>query len=326
MNTHSVTALANPNIAFIKYWGNRDPELRLPANSSLSMNLDGLFTTTRVVFDSSLPSDRLKLNGAQVSGPPLERVQRFLEQVRRMAGADCKCAVDSLNNFPTGSGIASSASAFAALSLAATAALGLDLSEQELSRLARLGSGSACRSIPAGFVEWQAGEGNPDSYAFSIASPDHWDLVDIVVITSRIHKPVGSSQGHILADTSPLQKARVEDAPRRLEVCRSAVLERDFDTLARVVEQDCLMMHAVMMTSHPRLVYWKPATLAVMEAVQGWRRDGIPVCFTIDAGPNVHLLAPGDQAEFVAEMASKLPGVEGILTARPGGAAQVISE
>ena len=184
----SATAQAFPNIAFIKYWGNRDEALRMPANGSISMNLDGLFTRTTVSFQPSLPFDELVINGRDVSGPGLGRVSAILDLIRGMAKIEEQAEVVSENNFPSGAGIASSASAFAALALAAGKAAGLNLSERELSRLARRGSGSAARSIPTGFVEWQAGTSDEDSFAFSIAPPEHWALTDCIAIISAVHK------------------------------------------------------------------------------------------------------------------------------------------
>ena len=184
MSTHTATAQAHPNIAFIKYWGDRDNALRLPVNGSISMNLDGLFTRTSVSFQPSLGFDELIINGHEVMGKGLERVSAILDIVRQSAGIGMKAEVVSENNFPTGAGIASSASAFAALALAATKAAGLDWSESQISRLARLGSGSASRSIPTGFVEWEMGSGDEDCYAVSIAPPEHWALADCVAIVS----------------------------------------------------------------------------------------------------------------------------------------------
>jgi diphosphomevalonate decarboxylase len=320
----TATAQSHPNIAFIKYWGNRDAGLRLPANGSISMNLDGLFTQTRVTFEPSLDEDRLTINGKPAGGVTLQRVSAFLDCVRQMSGLWHYARVDSTNNFPLGAGIASSASAFAALSLAASAAAGLKLDLRDLSRLARRGSGSACRSVPYGYVEWQAGEDNETSYAFSIAPPEHWHLTDCIAMISRTHKPTGSTEGHALAVTSPLQQARVEDTPRRLQICRRAIAERDFETLARIIELDCHLMHAVMMTSTPPLLYWQPTTLAVMHAVQRWRADGTPICYTVDAGPNVHVLCPSEAASRVAVQLGQISGVTGVLTALPGGATRLI--
>jgi len=318
----SATALAHPNIALIKYWGNRDNDLRLPMNGSISMNLDGLFARTIVTFDSSLRADALTINGHNVSGKGLERVSFILDLVRAAAGTRDPASVTSENNFPTGAGIASSAAAFAALALAASKAAGLNLSEPQLSRLARRGSGSACRSIPGGFVEWTVGAGDEDSFAKSIAPPEHWDLADCVTVVSAGHKKTGSTEGHAIAGTSPLQAARVTDSPRRLDLCRRAVMERDFEALASIVELDSDMMHAVMMTSTPALHYWESASVAVMQAVRDWRAEGLPVCYTVDAGPNVHVLCPLGVKDEAEKRLRKIPGVLNVLTARAGGPAK----
>jgi diphosphomevalonate decarboxylase len=314
-------ALAHPNIALIKYWGNRDEALRLPANGSISINLDGLFTRTQVSFDPSLKQDSLELDGQRVRGPGLARVSELLDLVRGMAGIKACAQVISENNFPAGAGIASSASAFAALALAASRAAGLDLSERDLSRLARRGSGSAARSIPGGFVEWQAGVGDEDSFAFSIAPPEHWALADCIAIVDAAPKGTGSTEGHALAGTSPLQAARVADAPRRLAVCRAAIREHNFEALAAVVELDSDLMHAVMMTSTPGLHYWQPGSLAVMDAVRSWRAGGMAACYTVDAGANVHVICLADQVPAVIERLRALAGVREVLAAGVGGPA-----
>jgi diphosphomevalonate decarboxylase len=325
MKTHSATALAHPNIALIKYWGNRDNNLRLPSTGSISMNLDGLLTRTTVTFSASLNADSLCISDKLVTGPGLERVRLFLDLVRELADTNERAEVVSENNFPSGTGIASSASAFAALALAGSKAAGLELSERELSRLARRGSGSASRSIPGGFVEWYMGKNDKESYAETIAPPEYWDLVDCVAILSREHKQTGSAAGHPLASTSPLQEARVADAPRRLDLCRRAILERDFEALAAIVELDSDMMHAVMMTSTPGLFYWKPASVVVMGAVREWRKRGIPVFYTVDAGPNIHVICPRGYIGETEKNLRELPGVQDVLVAGVGGPARIVS-
>ena len=320
----TASAAAHPNIAFIKYWGNRDQILRIPANGSLSMNLAPLETRTTVSFDTDLKSDQLVLNGQSADEASLHRASALLDRVRALAEIDTFARVTSDNSFPTGAGIASSASAFAALSLAAVTSLGLQLSERQLSALARTGSGSASRSIPGGFVEWKAGNDHDSSYAETIAPPGHWDLVDFVVLVSREHKAVISSDGHQLAGSSPLQGARVEDADRRLDICRKALLDADFPTFAEIVELDSTLMHSVMMTSTPSLYYWEPGTLEIMNAVRSWRASGLPVCFTIDAGPNVHLICPASASDAVRRKISALVNVKSILTCTPGGPAWLL--
>jgi diphosphomevalonate decarboxylase len=326
MPSSSASALAHPNIAFIKYWGNRDHRLRIPINGSLSMNLDGLHTRTTVAFDDTLTGDMVVLNKAAAAPEAAARVIDHLNRVRALAGIKTFAYVESENNFPSGTGIASSASGLAALSLAASAAAGLNLSERELTILARQGSGSASRSVPGGFVEWQVGNeaDGSDSYAFSIAQPDHWALVDCVAIVSQAHKEVGSTGGHALAHTSPLQQARIDDTPRRLNACRAALLARDFGQFAKTVEEDSTIMHAIMMTSRPPLYYWQPPTLAILEAVRRWRAEGLAACATIDAGPNVHVITPAENKDEVVSRLSALPGIGNVLTAAPGGPAVLI--
>ncbi len=318
------TAIAHPNIAFIKYWGNRDDALRLPLNGSISMNLSGLESRTTVQFDEALEHDTFELNGEFQSSASLQRVSQFLDYVRRLVGSTSYARVSSTNNFPTGAGIASSASAFAALALAASKAAGLDLDQKDLSRLARLGSGSACRSVPDGFVEWLPGKDDASSYAVSIAPKDHWGLVDAVAVVSQEHKPIGSTSGHKLAHTSPLNAQRVLDAPERLKNCRDALLERDFAGFADVVELDSNYMHAVMRTSNPPLVYWEPATEVLLWQVWQWRKQGHAVCATVDAGPNVHVLALANERDWLQKALLELPGVKNVLIGEPADGARLV--
>lgn len=316
-------ARANSNIAFIKYWGNRDERLRLPQNSSLSMNLEGVFTTTRVTWEPNLLRDQLTLNGQRADEGALARVSEHLTMLRHHFGIDLYAQVISENNFPMGAGIASSASSFAALTVAAVEAAHLTVSERELTTIARLGSGSASRSVPAGFVEWFKGDSHDTSYAESFAPAAHWTLVDVVAIVSSSHKEVGSRQGHTTANTSDLQPARVAGAELRLKLCKQAVLERDFMTFAEVVELDSNLMHAVMMTSQPPLFYWQPASLTVMERVRQLRHDGVQVCYTLDAGPNVHCLCMAEDQEQVEQALRQITGVMDVRTASVGGGAAI---
>jgi len=323
MSTYTSTALAHPNIAFIKYWGNRDNALRLPSNGSISMNLDGLFTRTTVTFNSS-QYDSLTINDRAVIGKGLDRVSSILDLVRGIANINERAEVSSVNNFPAGAGIASSAAAFAALALASSRAAGLILSEGQLSRLARRGSGSASRSIPGGFVEWHMGAGDDDCVAVSIASVDYWNLTDCVAIVNAAHKKTGSTEGHALAGTSPLQNARVADATRRIEICRKAILNKDFEAFANIIEHDSDMMHAVMMTSTPPLMYWQAATVGIFQEVRAWRANGLPVGYTVDAGANVHVLCLSEYSKEVEKRLRELPGVSDVLVAGVGGAAQIL--
>jgi diphosphomevalonate decarboxylase len=319
------TAQAHPNIAFIKYWGNADDQLRLPVNPSISMNLDGLYAQTTVTWDSALAEDEFTLNGESQLGESLRRVSTHLDILRKRLARNDRAKVESSNNFPTGAGIASSAAAFAALTVAGVGAAGVKLEERELTTLARLGSGSAARSVPTGFVEWCTGTTHEESYAESFASPEYWDIVDVIAVVSQQHKQVGSSAGHRSAATSDLQAARVAGAVARFETCKRAILQRDFATFAEVVEYDSNLMHAVMMTSRPPLFYWLPPTLTIMDRVREWRDEGVQVCYTLDAGPNVHCICVRNDAETVSQRLQAMSEVMDVRMAKPGAEARIIN-
>ena len=324
MSVLKATAVACANIAFVKYWGKRDAELNLPANSSLSMNLDRLTTITTVEFSPDYDDDLVILDGREERGETRQRIVAHLDRVRAMARLRVRARVISKNSFPSGAGLASSASGFAALSLAASRAAGLELSQRELSILARFGSGSACRSIPGGFSEWTAASSSEESFAEQIAPPEHWDLRDVIALVSRAKKPVGSTEGHSLAPSSPFFQARLASLADRLTKAKAALLEKDLATLGPLIEEDAISMHAVMMTSRPPIYYWLPSSIQLIHEVQNWRAEGLEVYFTLDAGPNVHLIC---QAADQAEVERRLRDIEEVLeviVSGPGPAARVI--
>lgn len=323
MAARKITAVSCSNIAFIKYWGNRDATLRIPLNDSISMNLDHATTTTTVAFDGRLERDQVSLGDADAEGTAYDRVVAQLNRVRALARIETKARVKSRNNFPTGAGIASSASGFAALSLAAAHAAGLELGERELTILARQASGSACRSIPEGFVEWIAGTRGEDSYAVSIAPATHWELSDVVAIVNAAEKRVSSVEGHAAATSSPFLAERLRALPARFHLVRRAVFAKDLRLLGPAIEEDAVELHFVAMTSRPPVFYWSPGMVHVVQATQRWRSDGLAVYFTLDAGPNVHLICESKDAAQVAELAGAVPDVEQVIVNGPGGAARL---
>jgi len=325
LSNYSATAIAHPNIALIKYWGNQDETLHIPSADSISMNLGSLITKTQVILDPELNHDVLILNNQLADNAATLRVQRFLDYFRNHSGIKTCCRIISENNFPTAAGIASSASAFAALTLAAAKVFQLEPDLKELSRIARLGSGSACRSIPAGFVHWHAGYDHSSSYAESFAPPAHWDLIDCIAVIGDEPKIISSLEGHRLAQTSPFQKIRVETARSRIEVCRSAIIERDFIQLTDVAELDTNLMHSVMMTSRPPLFYWQPPTIAVIQQVRKWRSEGLSLFYTIDAGASVHVICLKKDAGIVQERLTLIDGVKTVILSGPGDAAHLLS-
>lgn len=318
-----ITAKAPANIAFIKYWGKKDETLRLPMNSSISMNLSGVYTTTEVEFSDNLESDQVRLDGKLAEGKERERVVKFLELVRKLAKINTRAEVSSKNNFPKGTGIASSASGFAALALASTSAAGLSLSEKELSILSRKGSGSACRSIPDGFVEWKAGDTNYTSYAHSLYQSDYWDIVDVIAIVGRKSKKVSSTEGHAKAYSSPFYKTRISGMKKKVRDIKAALSDKNFTKFGEIVESEALNMHAVMMTSEPSLIYWYPETLSLIHEVKDWRRDGLEVYFTIDAGPNLHLICLGKEVYKLKNKLKKLE-VDEIIVSRACDGARIL--
>lgn len=315
------TALAHPNVALIKYWGKRDAELNLPAVGSLSLTLGGLCTRTRVRFDSGLATDQLLLNG-QPDERALSRVSRCLDLLRARAGVDCKAVVETTNDFPTGAGLASSASGYAALVKAAAAALKIEAEADFLAEVARIGSGSAPRSLYGGIVLLDAAIGTDTTVCRSVAEPADWSLQIVVAITSRAAKEVGSTGGMLMGrDTSPYYPAWVTTHPADLAAGLEAVAQRDFERLADLSELSCLKMHAVAMTSQPPLIYWSGATVECMQCVRQLRRKGVPVFYTIDAGPQLKAVCVPDATAQVRSALAQVPGVLDVLVCDLGAGA-----
>jgi diphosphomevalonate decarboxylase len=314
------SARARANFALIKYWGKADSKLNVPAVGSISVTLDSLWTDTTVELDPSLPADDLVLDGNR-RPEQLAKVSACLDLLRARAGTSVRARVTSTNNFPTGAGLASSASGFAALVTAGAAACGLELTPRELSILARQGSGSAARSIFGGFVEMHAGTAadGMDSYAEPLLPAQEWPLEVVIAITAKGEKEVGSRSGmERSAESSPYYRAWVETQPADLATARSAIAARDFDALADVAEHNCLKMHAAALAARPPLVYWNGATVACFTEVRRLRANGVPVFFTIDAGPQVKAIcAPGAAREVGAALRA-VPGVVEILSSALG--------
>ena len=322
---------AAPNIALVKYWGMRNEPLVLPNNSSLSMTVSGLRTRTWVRFDPALPSDRFWLNGRPASAGPLKGAVDFLDLVREEAGLSHFAEVRSRNNFPTASGLASSASGFAALAGAASLAAGLHLSPRELSRLARRGSGSASRSIFGGFVEWQAGHRSDgrDCYARPLLPPDHWpELRDVVVIVADApEKSLRSAQAmQDTVRTSPWYAERLRTVPRRLAAIRRALRTRSADRFLGLVIEECDDFRRVCETTVPSLDYLTSASRAVLAAVLDLNRwAGHPVAgYTHDAGAHVHVFTFDEHVPAVRSRLRRTPGVAEVRVLSPGPAARPI--
>ena len=316
-----VSAQAQPNIALVKYWGKRDCARNLPATSSLSVTLDSLWTRM-TLHTTQHQTDTLVVNGS--SAPELlPRVSRCLDCV--LGSKRQKIRVESDTNFPIAAGLASSASAFAALVTAANQLAGTDLDVLALSRLAGESSGSAARSLYGGFVELITGSQKID--VRQIANAEEWPLEVIVAITEESRKPVGSGEAMIRsAKTSPFYSSWLEQQDRDLELAHDAILKRDFEALAAVSEQNCLKMHSVMWGSRPPIVYWNSATLDCMETVRSLQAKGHAVFFTIDAGPQVKAICLPESRQTVYDALASTSGVTQTIQSKLGRAARLITE
>lgn len=314
------TARACANIALVKYWGKADARLKIPAVGSISITLEGLWTDTTVRFDDQLTADEFVLDGVS-RADQLARVSDCLDVIRAGAGVATKARVESHNNFPTAAGLASSASGFAALVGAAAGALDLSLTPRELSILARRGSGSAARSIFGGYVEMHAGTSPDglDSFAEPLLPGSEWPLKVAIAIAARGEKDVGSGDGMARSEiASPYYPAWVAGQPADLDRARRAIAARDFEALAQVSEHSCLKMHAAALATDPALLYWKGVTVECMHVVRGLRRQGVPVFFTIDAGPQLKAVCAPGACGTVAAALRDVPGVLDVMTTALG--------
>jgi diphosphomevalonate decarboxylase len=319
------TAIAHPNIALIKYWGKRDAGANLPAVGSLSITLDGMRSRTSVAFDEHRDADAVLLNG-RPDPEASRRATACLDVLRTKAGSRQRALVETDNDFPTAAGFASSASGFAALAMAGAAALELKLPLPELAEVARVGSGSAPRSLYGGFALMRYLPGGRLSCEPWLA-PGDWPLKVVIAVTSEAAKEVSSRTGMTLSrDTSPFYAAwlRVHDAD--LISAMEIVRRRDFAGLAEIAEHNCLKLHAVMMTTRPPLIYWTPATLACLRAVQALRRAGTPVFFTIDAGPQVKAVCLPEAAGAVRAAMAAVPGVSRVIESGLGTGARLTDD
>lgn len=327
----SATAVASPNIAFVKYWGNRRHELNIPTRPSLSMTLAAPLTSqTTVAFDSSLKADSLELDGTPVVGDGLARAKSVLDAVRQAAQLKSFASVSSANSFPAGTGIASSASGFAALASAAWSAAGLKWDEQKVSLVARLGSGSACRSIPGGFVIWNPGyrADGSDCFARSFAPPSHWpELRDLVVVLDDRHKAHGSNAAmQASAKTSPLYASFVMEGERRVGRVRRYLMGKDLSPLLQEVMEESDLFHAVCESSSPALHYLGDASKAVQRAVRDYNAEmrGTPAGYTFDAGPNAHIITRAEHVEELKSRIQKAASVKAFFVSAAGPGAKIV--
>ncbi len=316
-----IWGLANSNLALVKYWGKADEGAKHPAGGSLSVTLDSLVTAAGVELDPSLRQD-------EVIGLPdkaIPKVVSFLDAFRARTGNGSRARVRLSSNFPVAAGLASSASTFAALAQAIVAAHGIPATPAELADLARLGSGSACRSVFGGFVEWRPIRGG--SVVEPVAPKEHWDLAILVAVTSERPKDVGSSEGmKRTAASSPYYPAWIESGVTDLAEMRGAVAARDLGCVGEIAERNCMRMHAAAMAANPPLLYWEAATIAVIRKVWELRARGLAAYFSIDAGPQVKVLCARDDSAAVVAALASVAGVVRVIQSKPGDGPRVVAE
>jgi diphosphomevalonate decarboxylase len=323
----SAEAIAHPNIALAKYWGKRTFGHNLPAVPSLSVTLEGMATRTRVTLDASLEADVFLLAGNVAPDAAKVRVVGLLDRVRARAGSKLRARVESANDFPTSSGLASSASAFAALATAATAAYGVDATDDERSDLARKTSVSAARSVLGGFVELRAGiEGDETLAATQLAPPDAWAVAIVVAATTRAAKETASTEGMLhTVRTSPYHAAWVDYAPRVFAQAKAALAARDVEAMGDAIEASSFAMHADAIAARPSVVYWNAGTMAALAEVRALRKGGLGVWATMDAGPHVKVFTRSADAERVKDAMRAVAGVVDAFVAKPGAGSRVVS-
>ena len=322
MKTPKVTARAHTNIALVKYWGKADEELIIPQNNSLSLTLDHFYTDTTVQFDPTLTADQFTLNG---QAQKTTKITQFLDIIRQMAASQLFARVESTNHVPTMAGLASSASAYAALALAGSKALGLDLNSKDLSRLARRGSGSACRSIYGGFVEWQKGDSDQTSYAVPLVENLDWDLKMIAIVVNDKQKKIASRAGmQNVVHTSPYYSAWVKRSKEDLLALKQAIAEKDFTQLGKIAEGNAMCMHALNLSATPHFNYFEAESLKAMQLVEQLRGQGLECYYTMDAGPNVKVICQGKDLKAIVDSLSQEFSNEQLLVASAGPGAEIL--
>jgi len=317
-------ARAYTNIAFIKYWGKKNEQLKLPQNNSLSLTLDAFYTDTQVTFDPTLDNDVLLIDDEVQDETSLKKAQVVLDSVRDLAGIKDAAKIESINHVPTAAGLASSASGLAALAGAASLAAGLDLSQTELSRLARRGSGSASRSIYGGFAEWEQGTSDETSVAHPIDEAD-WDIGMIFIIVDDDRKDISSTEGmRRVVETSPYYEGWLTSTTTDLADIKTAITDQDLITVGEIAERSALKMHALNLSANPPFNYWSPDSIVAMRKVKELRQQGYPVYLTMDAGPNVKLICRASQMDELYQILKKDYRDEQLVLAKPGPGMHIV--
>lgn len=321
------TAKAHTNIALVKYWGKKDQELIIPQTDSLSLTLNEFYTTTTVNFDNHLTSDLVAIDQQTLSKKEAKKVVHVLDIVRQLSGIKAFARVESINHVPTAAGLASSASAFAALAGAASTAAGLNLSNRDLSRLARRGSGSATRSIYGGLVEWQKGIDDASSFAQPILENVDFPIEMLAVLVDTKKKKVSSRSGmQSSVETSPYYDAWRQVVANDMIAIKQAIKAKDIDQIGHIAEENALRMHALTLSADPGFTYFNGETLTIIKAVEDLRNQGVNCYYTMDAGPNVKVIYDRGNRSKIVEELSNIVGPERLVVSQPGPGIKIWNE
>ncbi|MEW5748435.1 MAG: diphosphomevalonate decarboxylase [Candidatus Thermoplasmatota archaeon] len=313
------SAVAHPIQGLIKYHGLRDEVLRLPYHDSISVATSPTASHTTIEF-GDFGSDSATLDSRALEGRELERVVSVVDEVRRRAGSEARFRMASTNNFPSNVGLGASASGFAALALAGSEALGLCLTLEQVSVIARRGAGSATRSVTGAFSRWKAGHDDEESYSYQIASEEF--EMGIVVALVPAFKYTESAHRAVLG--SPFFHSRLAYIHGALAEMESAIRKRDIDRVGMLAERDSLILHGITMTGLDEMILWRPETVKVILEVRRMREEGIPAYFSIDTGATVYVNTHPSRTDEVEERIKGL-GVE-TLRCGVGGCATVVRE
>lgn len=299
----------------------------LPQTDSLSLTLNEFYATTSVDFDSDLTADQVIIDGQAVDGKGLAKVSHFLELVRQMSGRHEFAHVDSTNHVPMAAGLASSASAFAALATAASRAAGLDLSRRDLSRLARRGSGSATRSIYGGLVEWHRGSDDQSSFAEPIMEKVDFPIEMLAILVNTKQKKISSRSGmQSSVTTSPYYPAWRQLVAHDMVEMKQAIADRDIPAIGHIAEENAMRMHALTLSADPAYTYFDADTLTAIRLVQELRKSGVNAYYTMDAGPNVKVIYDRLDRQTILDKLSPVFGRERLVVSQPGPGVTIIDD
>ena len=315
-------AIAHPNFALVKYWGKKDSEQNRPAMSSISITVDSMQSKTTIISDQASNKHRLFLNGKEESD--LSRVLPSIDYLSKISKSDDYLVIRSENNFPTSSGLASSASGIASLVTAYEAHYGINLDMRDRIHASILGSGSAPRSLLGGFVLMD----HKNSYSCSqILEKSEWPLEILICIVSNHKKKISSREGmEISKKTSPLYMDWLNINARHIGLALKAIKNKNFTALGKVSEENCRLMHKVMKTSIPSILYMTEVTKSCLSEIERLRSSGHKLFYTIDAGPQIKIICDSSSSKSIKESIKQNTDVIKVIHARIGGSPKILNE